>query len=207
MKPLHQALGKESVIQRFITETGLSIDWLLSEVRVEVPSTDDAERSGNTDCWAIFWPSIDLDPKHIPLLREAALLAWFYSDASNDCSEEQRNAVARAVHKAALGIEFETAQAFRRAQSEKGRKRWISASEARNVADSGTEQLARKRDELGDPLPPAELWSELFSWLDDAGLDPRETGTGLDAQISFGENERKTYQAFRAQIQRHRRPS
>ena len=36
--------------------------------------------------------------------------------------------------------------------------------------------LSRRTDELDDPIPPKELWPELYSQLDLAGLNPREFG-------------------------------
>lgn len=92
-------------------------------------------------------------------------------------------------------------QAFSSSQSEKGRKgletRWAS-DERRNV-DQVIETLALKRDALGDPLKPSELWEEFYSSLDDERLGPEEIEDKKDKRRSLikydgGEITRHTFE-------------
>lgn len=68
--------------------------------------------------------------------------------------------------------------------------------------------LANKRDVLGDPLPPSELWPMLLGDLDKAGANPSEkapSGKLEDAFVVYGnDRDECTYHAFRKQINRIR---
>lgn len=73
--------------------------------------------------------------------------------------------------------------------------RWATLSDITRIVES----LAKKRDELGDPLRPAELWPELYSELERKGLRVEDLGD----RYKFKGDE-KTFDAFRRQVQRIR---
>lgn len=80
--------------------------------------------------------------------------------------------------------------------------RW--ASEERDWLAEIITQLARRRDELGDPLPPAELWDSLYGEMDDAGLAPRTTSNGA-LNYEGDKGTALTYEAFRKRVIRLRK--
>lgn len=87
-------------------------------------------------------------------------------------------------------------------RSEQGRL-GAAAKWRRNRAHvDAAESLSKRKDGLGDPLDPSELWPLLYAELDDAGLDPREDGDCY--RYDGGE---VTFEAFRKAIQRARNPA
>ena len=85
------------------------------------------------------------------------------------------------------------------AQSGRGKRgadaRWKGGESVDDIIRS----LASEKDELGDYLQPSELWPELYSAMEQAGLDPVEA----DNKYIYG-NRDLTYGAFRKRIQRLR---
>lgn len=92
----------------------------------------------------------------------------------------------------------------RRAAGRKGAKvRW----EDREPVAELIESLAPRTDELGDPLPPSELWPKLFPMMEDHCLNPDEPEPGLPLDRSYyvyANGQRLTYEAFARRIQRAR---
>ncbi len=86
--------------------------------------------------------------------------------------------------------------------ADKGRRgakaRW--EGEARDELAGIVTKLAMRCDEL-DYEDPIALWPRLYAEMDDAHLNPKESGG--DKYI-FGDNEEITYEAFRKRIQRAR---
>lgn len=62
------------------------------------------------------------------------------------------------------------------------------------------EALAKRKDCLGGPLEPSELWPMLYGNLDDAGLQPHECGKSY----KYDGGKEVTFEAFRKAIQRAR---
>lgn len=66
----------------------------------------------------------------------------------------------------------------RKAKSDLGKlgatARWGDRDQRAEVEDI-IGALARRADELGDPIPSADLWSELIAALDAMGAEPRDT--------------------------------
>lgn len=83
--------------------------------------------------------------------------------------------------------------------------RW--SGNAGSVVRTLASSLAGRRDELGDYLPPSELWPELYALMDRAHLSPTEEGNGKGAMIHYDGDggEPYTYEAFRKLIQRENR--
>lgn len=95
---------------------------------------------------------------------------------------------------------------YSRAQAQKGRRgaeaRW-RGNEAREAVERMVETLAARRDGLGDPEWPSELWPHLLSMMDDAGMSPREMRDPARYECD-GLEQPYTYEAFRKQIRRIR---
>lgn len=91
--------------------------------------------------------------------------------------------------------------AYSNSQADKGRAgaaaRWQDPT--RDVVAGIIKRLAAGKDELGDYLPPRELWGALYSGLDASGLEPEEDGDTY--QYAGGSI---NYQAFRVQVNRIR---
>ncbi|MEX2575438.1 MAG: hypothetical protein WD382_02185 [Halofilum sp. (in: g-proteobacteria)] len=102
---------------------------------------------------------------------------------------------------ATMGRDYSQRQAARGARG--GAARW-QGSEARDALDAIIARLANRRDGWGDPLPPYELWGELYSALDSAGMNPREHDAPPRYECD-GLPEPLTRSAFRRRIQRTRR--
>jgi len=102
--------------------------------------------------------------------------------------------------------DVDTAQRYKAGQAEKSakanNKRW-SQNEAHGELMRIVADLARKRDALGDYLPPSGLWGPLYSMMDDAGLYPNDR---TDNQYGYEGDGGKplTYEAFRKQVGRIR---
>lgn len=96
---------------------------------------------------------------------------------------------------------------YRARQSDRGKQggpnRW--GGDAREEYAAATQRLARMRDAWGEPVPPAELWPLLFAELDNADLAPAETAEGI-YEVS-GLTDPITFEGFRKQIQRARKPA
>lgn len=86
------------------------------------------------------------------------------------------------------------------AKGKKGAEKRHSASEAQQELSRIIKTLAAKTDGLDDPLPPAELWPELYAEMDRRGLAPDEKG----GAYIYGDGQEVTYSAFRRRIQRAR---
>lgn len=63
----------------------------------------------------------------------------------------------------------------RKAQQKKARKSRGKITEDGETISDLIERLARQRDALGDYVPAPSLWEPLFSALQNAGADPKET--------------------------------
>lgn len=95
-------------------------------------------------------------------------------------------------------------------QSEKGIKgadvRW-SGDDRKALADI-VNKLAKRKDAIGDYEPPNELWTLLYSQLEDKGLCPIEhpSDRKTDASYNYGaDKELIIYKTFCKQIERARK--
>lgn len=129
MDQLKKYLAGETVIKRFLRETGQTIDWLLDNVRIE-------PNEGDPLTWPVSWPAEDLPPCHISILQEAALLVWFYQDKGTD---EQRDRVSNRLTIASMGLDYRQGLEYRGAQKKKRAKR--------QTWPSGTKQELNARDQ------------------------------------------------------------
>lgn len=91
-------------------------------------------------------------------------------------------------------------------QSWKGKrgaeKRWTK-DEAHTTVMDMIETLSKRSDELGDPIPPSDLWPELYAMMDKAGLNPIEN---RDYSYNYtGAEKPLNYEAFRKQVRRNRK--
>lgn len=91
---------------------------------------------------------------------------------------------------------------YSKTQSRKGKISAANLHAGKQATSDIIKQLAKRTDVLGDPLPPAELWSEFFGALDEDGLGPIEVKAGK--LVQFGECQSMAFDAFRRAIQRHR---
>lgn len=87
-----------------------------------------------------------------------------------------------------------------REQSDRGargaQKRWQKGAEVSDII----QELARQKDWFGDPVPPGDLWPQLYSAMEDAQLNPCER----DNRYSY-DGGSINYEAFRKQVQRKRK--
>ncbi|MCC5810035.1 MAG: hypothetical protein JJU06_06650 [Ectothiorhodospiraceae bacterium] len=69
--------------------------------------------------------------------------------------------------------------------------------------------LAARRDELGDPEPPGELWGALYGALDDAGLEPQDPEPDLSGEQRYylygSDGRRYNFGAFKKAVSRARK--
>jgi hypothetical protein len=103
---------------------------------------------------------------------------------------------------AAVEPGYRLGQKYHDTQSAKGKlsaaARWSSPTQ--DLVSSIIAKLAVQKDELGDDLPPRELWEPFYADLDSCDLNPRSEG---DDKYLYG-GDSITYQAFRVQINRLR---
>lgn len=96
---------------------------------------------------------------------------------------------------------------YRNAQSERGKrsaeKRKNSVPVEREMLNSLVEKLAKRRDALGDYIPPSELWEPLFGEMDAEGLSPcLSINKGA---YTYSAGAEYTFDAFKSQVQRIRK--
>ena len=126
----------------------------------------------------------------------------------------QGDAVAAAAHALVLGDESFAlvvrlyllgnaiaGRAFREAQARRGKRGAAAKWRASAGVDDLIKRLGRKRDELGDYLKPAELWTEMYAELEREKLRPKELA-GPQYKFKGGGI---TYGAFSRRLQRLRR--
>lgn len=99
------------------------------------------------------------------------------------------------------------ARRFSTAQSRKGHRGAEARWNGRDKIKSLVRQLAGRKDPLGDPIPPSELWPELFDLLGREGFEPRESGGPrlIDQRYALSGADPITYDAFRQALARARR--
>lgn len=136
-------------------------------------------------------------------LRELDWEARYYMEAAYPA---QRFSIRRLTREIISRIRGLRRAWFRRRQSARGKKgaaaRWQN-NQSRETVDRIIATLARQQDELGDPLPPSDLWPELHAALDNAELNPREHDSPPRYECD-GLPEPLTWEAFRRRIQRAR---
>ncbi len=118
---------------------------------------------------------------------------------------ERQNAIVLAMEPhAAMGEKHSREQSQR---GKKGAKKRWSDTEARNTVSEILTNLAAHTDELGDPLPPAEIWPELYSEMERENMAPREEGAAnlKASRYVYADQQVITYDAFRQRILRIRR--
>ncbi|MFA7486747.1 MAG: hypothetical protein WCY72_01515 [Lysobacteraceae bacterium] len=77
-----------------------------------------------------------------------------------------------------------------------------NAPRGRAELNSIVEKLAKRRDALGDYIPPSELWEPLYSEMDAEGLRPRES---IDkVAYTYAAGAEYTFDAFKGQLRRIR---
>jgi hypothetical protein len=89
-----------------------------------------------------------------------------------------------------------------RAGTDGATQRWKGTEAVRKAVG----KFARRKDTLGVPIPPSELWPELYSALEDEELNPRDQGGSRsltdpsDPAVYEYDGGSITYNAFREQI-------
>ncbi len=190
-------------------ETGRQVVDLLADLRVEPGEAEFPEQ------WAVSWTGTDIGPDTIHAVQGFALLAWVHSpESADDDLAPHRDHAAREVLKREYAAEWAVAQGYRHNQSSKGaagaEARW--SGDGRKAISQIVETLARAVDELGDPIPPKDLWPRLFAMMGEAHLDPTEScdqdhepeRVCRQCRIESPEIEPVTFDAFRKRIERAR---
>lgn len=107
-----------------------------------------------------------------------------------------------------MATSLENWSSYKKGQSDRWEKalkaRW-SEDEARTRVNAIIDSMAGRVDELGDPLPPSELWPDLFAEMDKLGLQPLEQGHAENAYYTSPRlKDHVTYAKFRKRIARAR---
>lgn len=72
-------------------------------------------------------------------------------------------------------------------KAKKPRKRVKIGGEGFSVTEK-IQQLAKRKDELGDWIPPNDLWPDLFSWLEEKELSPEDQGEAYSYEMDDNYN-------------------
>lgn len=96
-------------------------------------------------------------------------------------------------------VESERREAVHRRQSERGREGAAVRWEANANIGQIVANLAQEKDELGDPLPPSDVWPLLYSALDLQGKHPEQTD-----EVCVYDGGQITYDTFARQLRRKR---